>query len=61
MLQILFYRTFFLSLNYWLILLNSCSYCTNFFDLIAEFVIPIGIPSKDAKAEIETHTVTAEA
>ena len=28
---------------------------------IAELAIPTGIPSKEAKAEIEIHTVTAEA
>ena len=27
----------------------------------AEFVIPIGMPNKEAKAEIETHPVTEEA
>ena len=31
------------------------------FNPIAELVIPIGIPSKEAKAEIEIHAVTAEA
>ena len=30
------------------------------FNPIAELVIPIGTPSKEAKAEIEIHTVTAE-
>ena len=30
------------------------------FNSIAEFVIPIGIPIKEAKAEIEIHPVTAE-
>ena len=33
---------------------------TQIFDLIAEIVIPIGIPTKEAKAEIEAHPVTAE-
>ena len=31
------------------------------FDPIAELVIPIEIPSKEAKAEIEIHPVTVEA
>ena len=31
------------------------------FNPIAELVIPIGIPSKEAKAKIEIHPVTAEA
>ena len=30
------------------------------FNPIAELVIPIGTPSKEAKAENEIHTVTAE-
>ena len=30
------------------------------FNPIAELVIPIGTPSKEANAEIEIHTVTAE-
>ena len=31
------------------------------FNLIAEFVIPIRIPSKEAKTEIEIHPVIAKA
>ena len=31
------------------------------FNPIAELVFPIGIPSKEAKAEIEIHPVIAEA
>ena len=34
---------------------------THSFNPIAELVIPIGIPSKEAKTEIEIHPVTAEA
>ena len=30
------------------------------FNFIAELVIPIGIPTKEAKAEMETHPVTVE-
>ena len=30
------------------------------FNLIAELVIPIGISTKEAKAEMETHPVTVE-
>ena len=43
---------FSLFFNYWLILFNFCSYCTNF---------PIGIPSKQAKTENEIHPVLVEA
>ena len=31
------------------------------FNLIAELAIPMGIPSEEAKAEIETHPVNVEA
>ena len=31
---------------------------TQIFSLIAELIIPIGIPAKEAKAEMETHPVT---
>ena len=31
------------------------------FNTIAEFLIPIGIPIKEAKAEIKIHSVTVEA
>ena len=34
---------------------------TQIFNSIAELIILIGIPSKEAKAEIEMHPVTAEA
>ena len=34
---------------------------TQIFSSTAELVMPIGIPTKEAKAEIETHQVTAEA
>ena len=33
---------------------------TQIFDPIAELVNPIGIPTKEAKAEMETHPVTVE-
>ena len=49
----------FIFLNYWLIRFNSCSYCTNF-RKIAEPIIPIGIPSKEAKAEIKIRPVITE-
>ena len=51
---------FFLFLNYSLILFNPSSYC-KIFAPIAELVILIGIPSKQAKTEIEMHPVIAEA
>ena len=50
----------FLFLNHSLILFNSCSYCIIFFS-IAELVTFIGIPNKEGEAEIELHSVTAEA
>ena len=31
------------------------------FNAVAELVIPIGIPTKEAKAEMETHPVIVEA
>ena len=33
---------------------------TQIFNPIAELVIPIGIPTKEVKTEMETHAVTAE-
>ena len=33
---------------------------THIFDPIVELAIPIGIPIKEAKAEMETHPVTVE-
>ena len=50
-----------LRILYGLILFNSCllSYWTNVYPT-AEYVIPIGRPTREAKAEIETHPVTVE-
>ena len=48
-----------LFLNYWLILFNS-AVLAQIFNPIAELVIPLGIPTKDAKSEMETHPVIAE-
>ena len=50
---------FFLFLNYWLIIFNSCSYCTNFYPVV-ELVILIGIPTTEAKAEMEANPVILE-
>ena len=33
---------------------------TQIFNSTAKFIIPIRIPSKEAKAEMETHPLTAE-
>ena len=33
---------------------------TQIFNPVAELVIPIGLPSKEAKAEMETHPVIVE-
>ena len=49
----------FLFLNYRLILFNYCSYCTNC-NPIAVLLIPIGIPIKEEKPEIEIHPVIVE-
>ena len=46
-------------LDYWLIPINSSSDFANF-NPITELAIPIGIPIKEAKAEIEIHLVTTE-
>ena len=52
----------FLFLNYWLILFNSFfNSVAQFFNPIAELAIPIGIPSKKGKVEIEINPVTVEA
>ena len=51
----------FFFLNYLIILFNSWIYDIIFFNPIAELVIPIGIPSKEPKAEIDVHAVIAEA
>ena len=58
--QYYFIMVLFLFLNYLLILFNSCCYCTNFSSCY-KLVIPIWIPRKDTKAEIEIHPVIAEA
>ena len=42
-------------------LLYTFAVIAQIFNPISELAIPIGIPSKDAKAEIEIHPVTAEA
>ena len=56
----MFCSVFFIFLNYWLILFNSCGYCTTYTP-ITELVIPIGIPSKGEKTETEIKPATAEA
>ena len=53
--------TFFLfSFFYWLILSNILQ-LLHIFDPNAEFLISIGIPTKEVKSEIETHPVILEA
>ena len=52
---------FFLFLNYWLIIFDSCSYCISLINPIAELVVPTGVPIKEVKAEIEIHSVIVEA
>ena len=48
-----------LFLNYWLTRFNSCGYYRNF-NAIVELAIPKAIPTKEAKADIETHPVIVE-
>ena len=50
LLTVIIYHASFFFLNYWLIFFNS----------IVELAIPIGIPTKGAKAEMETHPVIVE-
>ena len=47
-----------LFLNYSLILIPAA--ITQNFNSIAELVIPIGIPTKEAKAEMDKHPITLE-
>ena len=46
-------------LDYWLLPINSSSDFANF-NPITGLAIPIGMPIKEAKAEIEIHLVTTE-
>ena len=45
--------------NYWLILFNPAVIAQNFIPT-GELAIPTGTPTKEVKAEIETHLVTLE-
>ena len=49
----------FLILNYRLTFFNSYSYYA-IFHPIAELIITVGTPTKDAKAEMEMHPLTIE-
>ena len=49
---------FFLIIDLYLLILSVIA---QIFNHIAELVIPIGVPSKEAKAEIEIHPVIVEA
>ena len=49
-----------LFLNHWLILINSCSYGTNFYSY-CKTSNAYKITNEEAKVEIETNPVTAEA
>ena len=48
---------FFLIINLYFLI---TAVITQIFNPIAELAIPIGIPTKEAKAEIETHPVISE-
>ena len=50
---------FFLFLNYWLKLFN-CWVIAEIFNPIAEHIIPTGVLTKETKAEMEIHPVTAK-
>ena len=58
--MILFYHVFFFFLIIDLYYLIP-AVIAQIFNPIAELVIPIGMPIKEAKAEMETHPVTVEA
>ena len=49
--------SFFLIVDFYFLILAVIA---QIFDPIAELVIPIGIPYKEVKAEIEIHSVIAE-
>ena len=49
----IFFMLLFLFLNIRVILFNCSIYCSNFFSPIAKLIIPIGIPTKEAEAEIK--------
>ena len=54
----MFFFSFFLIINLYFL---YPAVIAQIFNPIAELVIPIGIPNKETKAEIEIHPVTAEA
>ena len=55
---LLCFSFFFLIIDLYFLLLVAIA---QIYHPIAELVIPTGIPSKESKAEIETHPVTTEA
>ena len=56
---IIFYHAFFIFLDYWLIFLIP-AIITQIFIPITELAIPIGIPTNETKAEIETQPMIVE-
>ena len=60
LLTILFYRasSFFLIID--LYFFYFCSYYTHTFNPTAKLVIPVGLPTNEANAEIETQPLTSE-
>ena len=50
--------------SFFLLFIKSCflipAFITQFFNPIAELVIPIVMPTKDVKADMETHPVNVE-
>ena len=51
---------FLLFFNYWLTYFLILAVITQIFDPIAEHAISVGIPTKEAKAEMEKHPLTKE-
>ena len=54
----LWFFFFFLIIDLYFLILRAIEHI---FNTISKFVIPIGIPSKDAKAETDVHPVFVEA
>ena len=52
--------SFFFFLNYWLIILTP-AVIVQISNLVAELIISVGILTKEAKAEIETHLIAVKA
>ena len=56
---VLFFYSFFIFPDYCLIIFNNCKYL-QMVDPVGKLATPRGIPSKEAKTEIEIYPVTVE-